>query len=173
MKLLPHIVNFTFAVQVLNFKCCFYTFGILYNPLITTLIKCLTKILETVTGKKENPVDHPLRPLGPVFRNAYRSPISPPTDVKSLLRPKQPSSNASLPFCISRKLLSFFQSICTVDPWPACVSMWVWMCVFSCVLLFAVTSMGAQRGRKLENVWSWRKDRADLCNHRATVSEWA
>lgn len=97
MKLLPHIVNFTFAVQVLNFKCCFYTFGILYNPFITTLIKCLTKILETVTGKKENPMDHPLRPLGPVFRNAYRSPISPPTDVKSLLRPKQAAAMLLFP----------------------------------------------------------------------------
>lgn len=59
----------------------------------------------------------------------HLSPDSPPTDVKALLRPNQPSSNASLPPFISRKSLSFFQNICTVGTWPVCVSMRIWACV--------------------------------------------
>lgn len=58
--------------------------------------------------------------------------------------------------CISRKSPRFFQNICAVDPWPACVSMWIWMCVCVWVAVCDDITKGAEgreARREKENVW--------------------
>lgn len=96
---------------------------------------------------------------GPLLRPLERSlqelkPPLPPTDVKAPLRPNLPRSNASLspllqgnPSAFSKISVLFILGQ-HVDR-DVCVQ-YMYVCACSCVKLCVMTSLGMQRGRKLE-----------------------